>query len=342
MSGNMKVLRAGPGVTLQDKGRPGWLDSGLSRGGAVDLLALTEGAVLLGQSDHLPAVEMAGMGGEFEADSDLRIALTGAPMRAMLDGMKLAWNASHRWPAGTRLSIGGPVTGSYGYLHVGGGFEGTSRLGACSAHLAAGIGSAVKAGDHLGVSDDPGGQAGMTLDVADRFSGGTVRIVESLQTNLFPQAERDRFTTTTFHRDVRGNRMGARLVPPEEGFHTEGGRTVLSEVVVPGDIQITGDGTPFVLLCECQTTGGYPRIGTVLPCDLPIIAQAPAGAPLRFQFIELDHAVEVERKAAIARKALVQSIIPLIRDPHSIPDLLSYQLISGVTAGGDRTDEDQR
>ena len=340
MSGGLKVLKVGPGVTLQDKGRPGWLEAGLSRGGAADLLALSEGAALLNQSDDLPALEMAGMGGEFEADVDMRIALTGAPMRAALDGTTLAWNASHTVPAGARLSIGGPVAGSYGYLHVGGGFTGRSRLGTCSTHLAAGIGAAVQAGDHLTTKPDRGASVGMKLDVEDRFNGDNVRIVESLQTHQFSQAERDRFTASIFHRDARGNRMGARLVPPGAGFETKGGRTILSEVIVPGDIQITGDGTPFVLLCERQTTGGYPRIGTVLPCDLPIVVQAPAGAQLRFQFIELDEAVEAERTAATARNALAKSITPLIRDPHSIPDLLSYQLISGVTAGGETSDED--
>ncbi|MDE9449803.1 urea amidolyase [Aliiroseovarius sp. Z3] len=340
MSGGLKVLKVGPGVTLQDRGRLGWLDAGLSRGGAADLLALSEGAALLNQSDDLPALEMAGMGGEFEADADMRIALTGAPMRATLEGVKLAWNASHILPAGARLSIGGPEVGSYGYLHVGGGFTGRLRLGARSVHLAAGIGAAVQAGDHLATLSDRGGPIGMTLDVEDRFTGGTVRIVESLQTHQFSKAERDRFIASTFHRDARGNRMGARLVLPGDGFGTKGARTILSEVIVPGDIQITGDGTPFVLLCECQTTGGYPRIGTVLPCDLPIVAQAPAKAPLRFHYVGLEDAIQAERKAATTRQSLVKTIKPLIRDPHSIPDLLSYQLISGVTSGADKSDEE--
>ncbi|GHE98286.1 allophanate hydrolase [Aliiroseovarius zhejiangensis] len=339
MSEGIKVLSAGPGVTLQDRGRPGWLNAGLSRGGAADPQALSEGAALLGHSDDLPALEMAGMGGAFVAQTDLRLALTGAPMQVTLDGERLAWNASHHWPAGARLSVGGTVSGGYGYLHVGGGFMGHAQLGACSAHLSAGIGRAVQAGDVLAVRRDLGGPVGLALPVDDRFNGGSVRIVESLQTHLFAQNERERFTTTTFRRDTRGNRMGLRLVPPEGGFHIDSGRTILSEVIVPGDIQITGDGTPFVLLCECQTTGGYPRIGTVLPCDLPIVAQAPAGAPLRFRFVELDEATAAERKAASARQTLVKRLRPLIRDPHTIPDLLSYQLISGVTAGDDDTGE---
>ena len=89
------VHACGPGVTVQDAGRPGYLGYGVSRGGAADRLALAEGAALLAQSGALAALELAGMGGEFEAGEDLRIALTGAPMRASLDGRRLAWHASH-------------------------------------------------------------------------------------------------------------------------------------------------------------------------------------------------------------------------------------------------------
>jgi len=80
MSG-LRVLRIGPIASLQDMGRPGFLKQGLSRGGAVDRLALAEGAALLGQDSGFAALEMAGVGGEFEALGDLRIALSGAPMQ---------------------------------------------------------------------------------------------------------------------------------------------------------------------------------------------------------------------------------------------------------------------
>ena len=173
----------------------------------------------------------------------------------------------------------------------------------------------------------------MTLDAEPRFNGGTIRIVASLQTEVFTPQDIERFQTTAFHRDTRGNRMGVRLVPQGDGFHTAEGLRILSEVIVPGDIQITGDGTPFVLLSECQTTGGYPRIGSVLPADLPRVAQAPPGAELRFSFVSLDEATRIERRQAEARRALLRTLRPLIRDPHGISDLLSYQLISGATAG---------
>ena len=336
MTRDLIVHRAGPGVTVQDPGRPGYLAFGLSRGGAADRLALAEGAALLGQGADLAAIEMAGMGGEFEAGEDMRIALTGARMRAAIDGTRVAWNACHLLPAGARLSVGAVEAGSYGYLHLGGGLDCAPVLGAQGAHLAAGIGAPLSAGDRLPVGKDTGpGGTGMALDPAPRFDGGTLRILPSLQTDFFDRAETGRFESIAFRRDTRGNRMGVRLLPDGDGFHSSAGLSVLSEVIVPGDVQITGDGTPYVLLSECQTTGGYPRIGTVLPADLPRVAQAPAGATLRFRFVTLDEAVEIERREQAHRAALGKSLRPLIRDPARIPDLLSYQLISGVTAGGE-------
>ncbi|UWQ85589.1 5-oxoprolinase subunit C family protein [Leisingera caerulea] len=333
MTGSLTILRAGPGMTVQDLGRPGWLEYGVSRGGAADRLALAEGAALLGQGTDLAAVEMAGLGGEFQADSDLRIALTGAPMRASIDGTAVAWNASHLLPAGARLTIGAAQSGSYGYLHVGGGLQTPEHLGARSAHLAAGIGALLAEGDVLVTGPDSGRGTGLGLTPENRFEGGTVRVVASLQTALFPQAELKRFEQTAFRRGARGNRMGVPVESNGEGFRPDGARTVVSEVIVPGDIQVTGDGTPYVLLSECQTTGGYPRIGTVVPCDLPLLAQAAAGAELHFRFIPLEEAVGLERAEAERCEGLRSRCYPLIRDPRSMTNLLSYQLISGAIAG---------
>ncbi len=333
MMARLKIHRAGPGLTVQDLGRVGYVDAGISRGGAADRKAIAEGAALLGQSDALPVLEMMGMGGEFEVDQDCRIALTGAPMRAQIDCTQLAWNASHMLPAGARLTIGAALQGCYGYLHLGGGLLAQKHLGSFATHLSAGIGRLLQAGDVLEVGEDSRSQTGDYLDQDDRFLGGDVRIVASFQTALFSQAQRDRFQATPMKRDARANRMGVKLDPIGAGFQADGGKTVISESIMPGDIQITGDGTPFVLMSECQTTGGYPRIGTVLPCDLPKVAQAPAGAELRFRFVGLDQAILLEQEDAALRASYGRLMQPLIRDPRSMGDLLSYNLISGMIAG---------
>lgn len=329
MSG-LIIHRIGPACTLQDMGRPGFLEQGLSCGGAADPLAQVEGAALLGQSPQLTALEMAGMGGEFEATGDIRIALTGAPMTVAIDGAAATWNASHAMQKGQRLSIGAVRSGAYGYLHLGGGIEAPEFLGSRSAHLLAGLGGVVQVGDFLTAGGDASNLTGLGLYATSRFSGGTVRIVPSVQTALFADDVLARFEATEFTRGTRANRMGAQVMSDGDGFAAQGQLNILSEVIVPGDIQMTGDGKPFVLLPECQTTGGYPRIGTVIPCDLPIVAQAPAGAPLRFTFVTLDEALTAQARYDAALRALPKTCQPLVRDVAEMSDLLSYQLISGA------------
>lgn len=341
MTRHLTILRAGPGLSIQDQGRPGYLAYGLSRGGAVDRVALAEGAALLQQPSTCAAIEMAGTGGEFTASEDMRIALTGAQMQARIDDQPLRWNASHLLPKGAVLTIGAALSGSYGYLHLGGGLDTPQLLGARSAHLAAGVGGLLEAGQILPVGADSSGLVGQGLDPVERLGGGVVRIVASLQTDWFKSVLQE-FENTQFKRDHRGNRMGVKMACDGPGFAQDGALSVLSEVITPGDIQITGDGAPFVLLAECQTTGGYPRIGTVLPCDLPRVVQARAGETLQFRFVSEPEALEAERRHRAALAALPRALYPLIRDPHDMGDLLSYQLISGAISGTESgTEEDQ-
>ncbi len=336
MSAALIVLDAGPGVTVQDAGRPGYLAQGLSRGGAADLWALAEGAALLGQPPELAALELAGIGGTFEVTAPCRIALTGAPMRATRDGEALVWNTSHALAPGQRLTIGAAARGVYGYLSLGGGLATPEVMGSRAAHLTGGVGAPLSSGDRLALGPDRSPEmVGLTLPVEDRFSGGSLRVVPSAQTLRFSEEMRSRFAETGFTRDTRGNRQGVRMVFDGAPFATDDQLTILSEVIVPGDIQVTGDGAPFVLLPECQTTGGYPRIGTVIPEDLPKVAQAAPGAPIRFSFISLEEAVAIGRRTQSALAALPGQVRPLVRAPPDIGDLLSYQLISGVTAGQD-------
>ncbi|WP_146346565.1 5-oxoprolinase subunit C family protein [Phaeobacter marinintestinus] len=333
------VHKIGPACTIQDQGRPGYLDKGLSRSGAADPLALAEGASLLKQAPALAALEMAGLGGVFEAESDIRIALTGTQMQVDLDGAILAWNASHQIKTGQRLTIGPARNGVYGYLHVGGGFDTPFTLGSRSFHLATRIGAPVESGDRLPVGPDKTSITGVCLDVSDRFSGGMVRVLRGLQTPLFPQPVQERFESTVFLRGQRANRMGVEMTSSGDGFVANGQLNILSEVIIPGDIQMTGDGKPYVLLPECQTTGGYPRIGTVLPCDMALIAQAPAGAEIRFRFVDMDEAIAAQKAFAATCAALSGNVRPLFRDVADISDLLTYQLVSGaISATGDMED----
>lgn len=335
MNATFTLHSAGPAVSVQDLGRPGYRAQGLAIGGAADPTALHEGAALLGQSSDLAALEMIGMGGTFSSDMDLRIALTGAEMTATLDGMPLVWNACHALPAGAQLAIGGVRAGTYGYLSIGGGIDTPPQMGSRASHMRTGIGGALQAGDTLPIGADRGGAVGLALPRDARFEGGAVRIIASMQTRAFAPDTIARFTATPFQRDPRANRMGVRMDQPGAGFFATDQLSIVSEVIVPGDIQVSGDGAPYVLMCECQTTGGYPRIGTVLPCDLPKVAQAQAGQTLSFHFLELAEAAAVQATHRATLAGLPAKRFRLIRDPADMRDLLGYDLISGIISATD-------
>lgn len=335
MTGTLHVLSAGPQVTVQDLGRTGLLAQGVTRGGAADQLALAEAGALLGQSRNLAALEMVGMGGTFRSDIDTVIALTGADMAASVDGSALLWNATHILPAGAVLTIGAVQSGVFGYLSVAGGFDVPCQMGARATHINAGIGTPIKSGDKLRLAMSESNNAGLCLHPDPRVSGGDIHVIASAQTAAFGKQTLERFQETVFARDPRGNRQGVRLASEDEGFSVDGGLSIVSEFITEGDIQITGDGAPYVLMCECQTTGGYPRIGTVLPSDLPRVAQAPVGAHLRFRFVSMEEAREREKAARAACDALVRQVSPVVRDVSAITDLLSYQLIGGAVSATD-------
>lgn len=332
----LTIEQAGPGLTVQDLGRPGWQAQGLPTGGAADPLALLEGATLLGVNPTDAVIEMMGMGGTFRVSEGTRIALTGAVMQADIDDTPIPHNATHFLPAGAQLSVRSAQQGLHGYLRFAGGITIDPIMESRATHLTAGIGAPLQPGDNLPLGPDPDRmRAPQKLPASDRFSGGPIRIMPGPQTDFFDDAVRAAFCATAFRRSQSGNRQGIRLDHDGDSFGTTGGLTHVSDLIVPGDIQITGEGVPYVLLAECQTIGGYPRIGSVIPADLPKIAQAAPGTPLRFQFLTVAEADATVVSQAEQLRALTKSCQPMIRDPHDIADLLRYQLISGATPGDD-------
>ncbi len=331
----LHVLSASPGMCLQDWGRPGYLAQGLSRGGAMDGLALAEASALLKTpSDEALAIEMAGVGGRFRADGgDLLIALTGAPMQAKIDGRSVIWNGTHILPKGAELTIGTAQVGIYGYLSVKG-LTAPEVMGARGAHLAAGLVGALHAGDQF-TAQASGQGDGLTLPVEDRFQGGLIRVLPSVQISAFDAGTIARFEAGIFAKTQDANRMGARLDAGGDRFESEAGRTILSETIIPGDIQLVGTGEPYVLLGECQTAGGYPRIATVISADLVKVAQAAPGTTLRFAFIDRNAALAARKAVQVYRSALPARCQAAVRNPSDMADLLAHQLVGGMISAHD-------
>ena len=328
MTARLHVLEAGPGLCFQDLGRPGQMGIGLSPGGAIDSDALLCGHALLGNTLDAVALEMAGFGGRFRVEGSSRIALTGANMRATLNRDLVLPNVSYAIADGDDISIGPATTGVFGYLHIGGGFQAEAVLGGRGYHGIANLGVLVRAGHILDARADPAPDTPpMTLSVA-AASTAPIRVMDGPQSSLFSEGTRARFEATRFIRSAKGNRQGIRLDHDGAPYSTSEQLTLASDFIAAGDIQMAGDGTPFVLLADCQTMGGYPRIGTVLPADLARIAQAQPGTEVTFRFVTLEEAEKSWTSAEARLEILRNSVTPLVRDPHEMRDLLGYEFIS--------------
>ena len=111
--------------------------------------------------------------------------------------------------------------------------------------------------------------------------------------------------------------------------------TGLSDPAMIGDIQITGDGVPAILMREHQPTGGYPRIATVISADLCLAAQLPTGEPFRFELVSLSEAVAAWRSWQQDLANLGDRVAPVIRSEDQLGNLLDYNLIGGVISARD-------
>ncbi|NNF91166.1 MAG: biotin-dependent carboxyltransferase family protein [Boseongicola sp.] len=301
---------------------------GLSRGGAVDRHALLRGSALLGNPVGSAALEMTVGGGRFRVTTTTRIAMTGADLNASLNGTRLETGATYVMKADDVLNVGAASGGVYGYLHFAGGLTTDEELGGRGRHGIGGLGLDMSDKDVLPLGIDPEPKAAPMRLNAPAGNRQPIRVIPGPQTDLFPEDVLAVFEATTFTRSPKGNRQGVKMDFEGRPFATDAQLGQVSDFISEGDIQMTGDGTPFVLLAECQTMGGYPRIGTVIPMDLPRVAQALPGEELKFAFATLADVENTWKSDEDLYREFRKARLPRTRDPREMGDLLSYELIN--------------
>ncbi len=342
----LKVLSAGPAVSIQDLGRPGFCRYGLSKGGAMDTFAMAEGAALLGNSVNDAAIEMAGFGGRYQAEGGaIFAALTGAPMKSTLGNTSVPWRTTFYIDEGQTLEIGSAENqqGVYGYLHVLGGFQVTPEINSMSTHVRAGIGGidgkVLSAGTTLEIGRVLDSGAGIsTLPEPDHLSRNRLRILWGAQSDRFSKGTRERMLSETFCISHRRDRMAMRLTPLDSEQPFESLLSGLSDPVQDGEVQMTGDGVPAIVMREHQPTGGYPRIASVISADLAAAAQIPTGAPFHFELVGDEIATDALRDWRNRIAQLPSMVRPVVRSPYEIQNLLEYNLIDGVISARDEND----
>src|SRR6202043_369372 len=229
---NIDVLRASFLTTVQDLGRMGFREFGVSPGGALDSHALRVANLLVGNKESAAGIEITFGGVQLRFVDERVVAWCGGEFDVRIGSTSLPAGHAGFVRAGDVLVFNQPKTGCRSWLGISGGIDVPLVLGSRSTDLRAICGSD-----------------------SDRFNDVTIQ----------------RFTNDVFVVSADSNRMGARL----EGPHLQRDHDVdlVSEGVAPGTIQVPPSGQPILLLGDCQTIGGYPKIAHVITVDLPVAAQ---------------------------------------------------------------------
>lgn len=304
MTARLAILSPGMLTTVQDLGRPGYEHMGVPPSGAMDPRALRLANALAGNPAGLAALEFTVTGGRLQVqDADCVIAFGGSAVLqlsvpdAPAPRVLPPWQ-SHRVPAGATLTVGPLERGMRGYLAVSGGIAVKPVLGSAStltrARLGGLEGRALARGDVLATGNPRSAYRRRWL--ASRDTGGFYRdapigVILGPQQDHFSQAEIRRFLSATYRLAPQSDRMGLRLDGPAIA-HAKGA-DIITDPIAAGSIQIPGAGQPLIAMNDRQTTGGYPKIATVITADLPRLAQLRPGQPLRFE--AMDPAAAVAR-----------------------------------------------
>lgn len=318
---NVLIRSAGYLTSVQDLGRAGYRQSGVSAGGALDCHALRVANALVGNEDNAAGIEVTLGTVRLRFEDDRRVAWCGGPFSVQIGQRDLAPGHCGFVRKGDELGMVAPETGGRAWLAISGGIDVPLVLGSRATDLRGNFGGyqgrALRDGDELALGGEEGrftsspkngGALGSVSSwaapanwAAINAANAVLRIVPGTDWDRFTGGAQRAFLNSTFTVSADSDRMGARLDgPPLE--RTEAG-DLLSEAVTPGTLQVPPGGNPILLLGDCQTIGGYPKIAHVITVDLSIAAQLWPGNAVHFLEVSHPEARQLlrEREADFAR-----------------------------------------
>jgi biotin-dependent carboxylase-like uncharacterized protein len=337
----LRVVTPGLMTTLQDLGRPGYQRLGIPVSGALDGVSLRIANLLVGNPPGTGALEMAYHGPTLAVEAEsVRVAAVGGTVPVEIlygagefSGRRVRPLQSVRLCKGQTLRIGALGT-AVGYLAVEGGFDVAPVLGSQSTFSRAGLGGfagrALQAGDFLPLKRvQPEECEERTLPSLDLAQPRRFRVVLGPQDDYFTERGRRTLLEAEYTVMAASDRMGMRLAgPPLE--HARG-YNIVSDGIAPGSIQVPGNGTPIVLLADRQTTGGYPKIATVISADLPALGRLTPGAKVGFEVVNIEAAERAHRQLHADLERIGEEIVTA-RAAAGIDEaqLLGSNLVSGM------------
>ena len=303
------ITSIGPASSVQDGGRPGAQRYGLTPSGAVDRLALAAANTLVGNELFAAAIEVGPFGATFTARGGaVRVALAGGSRNAEISGRAVAFDTSATLDDGETLTLGFARGGSFSYLAIEGGIAGEPMFGSLAVNARAGLGSPYprpfQSGDEL-LSAPASGAAERRIELPT-IPDAPIRILFGPQDDEFSDDAKKLFLDSEWKISATSDRMGYRLEGPViKHLH---GHNIVSDGTVNGSIQVPGAGQPIVLMPDRGTSGGYPKIATVISADLGRFAQIPAGRAFRFKAVTMAEAQAEARKFAELLRTLPERL----------------------------------
>ena len=292
----VEVLEPGLLTTVQDAGRAGYRRVGVSAAGPMDARAHAVANRAVGNPAGAAALECTMTGPALAFLAPLRFAVAGADLGAVLERADLgAWpvppGAGVLARPGNVLRFTGRRSGCRAYVALQGGIDVPAVLGSRSTELLSGFGGL--RGPRARRRRPPGGPPrrrrgrgcpGGRQPTARHVTSASIRVVLGPQADHFDAATTARFLASPWRVSPTSDRVGCRL--EGEPLRHAGPAEILSDGMVPGSIQVPPDGRPIVITADGPTTGGYPKIATVLTADLPLLAQlVPGEGELRFEAV---------------------------------------------------------
>lgn len=342
MAGILRVVRAGPGHTIQDAGRPGYLRFGVTPAGPMDWQAFRTAHLALDNDPATAAALEISVGGLELAceEAGLWVAVCGGDFSWKHSGREVGPAARFHLQPGDTLAVRPGAFGSYTYLAVEGGFDTPIVLGSRATHTRSFIGGIdgrmLQAGDRLaclamqmGSRDTGFSEARIDAPWLGR-DDAPLRVVLGPQEDYFSAEAIAAFFANEFRVTTTADRMAYRLAGQEIAHQK--GFNIVTDGVALGAIQIAGDKQPLVLMADRQPTGGYPKIGHVVRVDISRLAQLRPGDPCRF----VEASVDAARAALLAREEEILHTADYLRPLKRLPsteDLLRLNLVGGVTDG---------
>lgn len=293
------VLDGGFFATVQDFGRTGYQQYGITVSGAVDRRSYVLSNILVGNNEHDAGLELTFKGPTIQFDADCVIAVTGGDFDFTLNNAPLPMYQAVLVKKGDVLSSGYRKTGCRAYIAFYGGIDVPLLMGSRSTYTRATLGGfhgrKLVKGDVLKLVSP--GKIPPNLDKrripAEDFGKQelTLRVILGPQNDLFTKKGIETFFSETYTVTSSFDRMGYRLDGAEIEHVKDA--NIVSDGISFGAIQVPGEGKPIIMLSDKQTTGGYTKIGTVISADIPLIAQCIQGNKIRFKEVTIDEAQKV-------------------------------------------------